>query len=173
MLASQALAQEKSTAPPEPETKLQSLEAATGVIIVSRFSAIGAIHDQLGTSAEVECRESTDTASGKKQYGITITVQNMSLGSKHTSYIDYDEIDSLLKGIDYISGVKPATELDKFQAYYRTKDDLTLSTFSGSGGTTHAGLVSGGVGEVLSLDQLAEFRALIQKARERLDSIEH
>jgi len=50
------------------------------------------------------------------------------------SFIDYDEIDSLFKGIDYISKVKPEnTRLANFEAIYATKGDLKVVTFSSSG----------------------------------------
>ncbi len=66
----------------------------------------------------------------------------------HTSFIDYDEIDSLIQGIDYISNVKPdVTEFENFQADYSTKGDLEISTFS-SNDKLMAAVSSGNIGRV-------------------------
>ena len=137
---------------------------------------MGLVRGQYGTSAEVECKEFTDAISGKKEYGISITVKETSrLERKSSSYIDYDEIDSLLKGIDYIAKIeKSITKLSYFQANYSTKGELQVSTYSDSGGKVQASVASGrfgSVGTFLSLDELAEFKRLIQEAKSKLDSI--
>ena len=178
-IASQALAQNQKTdsASKEPKTKLEAFEARTGAVIIRGFATIGSVAGRFSTSATVECKEFTDASSGKKEYGITITVKKSSdYGHEHVSYIDYDEIDSLIKGIDYITKIdKTVTKLDLFQADYRTKGQLTVSTFSDDAGKVQAAVESGLYGSVsayFSLDQLAEFKNLIQKAKDKLDSIQ-
>lgn len=202
-LTAHALAQDKKSdsAPKEPKTKLEAFEAKTGAVIIRGFGTIGRVQGRLDTSAEIECKEFTDASTGMKEYGITITVKDSSTDYKreHVSYIDYDEIGSLLKGIDYISKVdKTATKLDNFQADYRTKGELTVSTYNESDvaatlddataalkrgtaipstltpGKIQAAVESGRFDSVttyLSLDGLAEFRGLIEKAKAKLDSI--
>ena len=130
----------------------------------------------MGTSVEVESKEFTDASTGKKEYGITVTVKSNSRFEKEsTSYIDYDEIDSLLKGIAYIAKIdKTTTKLAAFQADYKTKGDLIVSTFSTSQGKVEAGVQSGRFGGTLaylSLSDLDEFGKLITKAKEMLDEI--
>jgi len=179
VVASNALAQNLKDSVPkeEPKTKLEAFQAKTGAVIIRGFSTIGSIEGRFSTSAQVECKEFTDASSGKKEYGVTITVTDRSSDYKreNTSYIDYDEIDSLLKGIDYIAKIdKNATKLDLFQADYRTKGDLMVSTFDDSDGKVQAAIQSGVYGSVstyLSLDDLAVFKGLIQKAKGKLDSI--
>ncbi len=129
VVTSQALAQDKAApVPKEPKTKIEIFDAKTGAVIVHGFSTIGTVRGRFGTSATVECKEFTDASSGKKEYGITITVKDTSeYKREHVSYIDYDEIDSLTKGIDYITKVdKTATKLDDFQADYKTKGELAF-----------------------------------------------
>jgi hypothetical protein len=91
------------------------------------------------------------------------------------SFIDYDEIDSLLKGIDYISKItSKATMLQRFEAIYKTKGNLTVVLFSGDLGKTQAAVRSGYIGPVnafISVDKLAELRGLIIEAKQKLDSI--
>jgi hypothetical protein len=177
IIASQAMAQNlKDSAPQAPKTKLEAFEAKTGAVIVQGFSKIGEVTGRYSTSASIECKEFTEASSGKKEYGIIITVKKAGdYEHENTSYIDYDEIDSLIKGIDYITKVdKSATKLDYVQADYKTKGDLMVSTYSDDNGKIQASVQSGIYGAVsayLSLDDLADFKNLIQKAKDKLDSI--
>ena len=63
--------------------------------------------------------------------------------------MDADEIDSLLKGIDYISKVtRDVTKLDGFEAEYHTKGDFRVTVFSGgSDGVMGAAVSSGRIGK--------------------------
>jgi hypothetical protein len=157
------------------KTKLEAFQAKYGVVIVRGFSAVGSQDGMLGTSVEVECKEFTDASSGKKEYGITVAVKGSGrLDRKSTSYIDYDEIDSLLKGIEYISKIdKTATKLSSFQADYKTKGDLGVSTYNNED-KIQAAVQSGRIGSTtafMTLDHLIAFRNLIARAKEILDGI--
>ena len=180
LLASQvfyhALAQEAKPQPAEPKTKLEAFQAKSGAVIIRGFSEVGAIQGRLSTSVEMECKEFTDASSGKKEYGITVTVKSSSRFEKEsTSFIDYDEIDSLLKGIEYIAKIdKTTTKLAAFQADYKTKGDLIVSTFSNSERGVEAAVQSGrfgGTSAYFSLSDLEQFRKLIAKSKEMLDEI--
>jgi len=116
-----------------------------------------------------------DPSTGKKQYGMVIVVKGTDQFEREgQSFIDYDEIEPLLKGIDYIANVKPnVTKLTYFQAAYRTKGDLTVTTYN-LGDQVHAAVESGYISKgsaELSLDQLTELRNAIAKAKEKLDAI--
>ena len=158
-----------------PRTKLETFEATTGSVIVRGFSKIGTLRGQLGTSAEVESKEFTNAATSKKEYGITVQVKESSrLERENTSYIDYDEIDSLLKGIDFIAKVdSSATRFDSFQADYKTRGDFSVSTFSTDSGVMVA-IKSGRIGAAtayLKLTDLSAFRELIAKAKAAIDAV--
>lgn len=165
--------QKPAVAQKESKTKIEAFEAKTGAVIIRGFSTIGSVRGRYSTSASVESREFIDASSAKKEYGIFITV--MKGESDDTSYIDYDEIESLLKGIDYISKIESSvTKLDKFQADYKTRGDFTVSTYNDSSGKIQAAVKSGGYAGTLaylSLDELAQFKSLIQQAKAKIDSI--
>jgi hypothetical protein len=96
-------------------------------------------------------------------------------GKNSTSYVDYDEMDSLLKGIDYIYKVQGSvTKLEDFRAGYRTKGDFEISTFSARRGGIMAAVSSGTV-EPTSVhfppSKLNDLRGLIAEAKARLDAI--
>ncbi len=94
---------------------------------------------------------------------------------KSTSYIDYDEIDALIKGIESLAKIdKTTSKLATFQADYKTKGDLIVSTFSGDDGSIGAAVQSDRSDKAmarLSLPDLEQFRKLIAKSKEMLDEI--
>lgn len=176
LVSSNASAQDPKAQALEPKTKLEAFQAKSGAVIIRGFSEVGSVQGQLSTSVQVECKEFTDASSGKKEYGITVTVKSSSRFEKEsTSFIDYDEIDSLVKGIDYIEKIdKSATKLAAFQADYKTKGDLIVSTFSNSQGGVEAAVQSGrfgGTSAYLTLPDLEQFKKLIVKAKMMLDEI--
>ena len=60
------------------------------------------------------------------------------------SFIDFDEVDALLKGLDYISkATSEVTKLGMFEATYKTKGYFSATTFSSSSGKIDAALKSG------------------------------
>ena len=90
------------------------------------------------------------------------------------SFVDYDEIGPMLKGLDYIGKIqKSVTKLENFQADYRTKGDLRISTFSTSGGEILMAVTSGRIGSTsvhLKSADLSVLRDYLTAARDRLDA---
>jgi hypothetical protein len=167
-------AQISKSAPQEPKTKLEAFETQTGTVMIKGYQEIGSVSG-LGT-VSVECMEFTDAATGKRQMGIIIDVKASGrLEREGRSFIDYDEIDPLLKGIDYISKVTSAsTRLGNFEAIYKTKGDFNVTTFSGSAGKVEAAIKAGYIGGAtayISITKLADLRTFISQAKQRLDSI--
>lgn len=158
----------------QPKTKLETFEAQIGTAIIKSFTTIGSV---TGTgSVSVDCREIINAASDQKQHGIVIEVSSAGrLERQDRSFIDYEEIDPLLKGIDYILTVnRNATKLDNFEAVYKTKDDLRVITFSSSSGKIEAAVSSGYISPAtayFSTEKLVQLRGLIAQAKQKLDSI--
>jgi len=161
---------------PVAKTKLEQFSAKTGVVLIRGFHKIGSAQGLYNTSVNIESKEFTNVTDGTKQYGITIEAfkEDGRYDKKHTSFIDYDEIDSLVKGIEYISKVKPdVTKLEDFQADYKTKGDLKISTFS-SGSKVMAAVTSGNIGGVASyfnIEDLAKVKELILKAKTKIEEV--
>jgi hypothetical protein len=125
---------------------------------------------------EVETRESTDAGSKAKQFGVYIQVrEGARIERANASFVDLDEIESLIKGIEYISGLKSdVTKLTGFQAEYRTKGDLAVSTFSSGKGNISALIKSGRYGTVnafITAADLTKFRELLRAAQTTLQSL--
>jgi hypothetical protein len=163
--------------PDKPKTKLEAFVAQDGVVVIRGFSKIGEIRGQFGSSVVVESKEFTNAASGKREHGITVQVKEAGrLERDHTSYVDFDEIPSLIKGLEYIGKVdKSSTTLDQFQADYRTKGDLVVSTFNDASGSKVSVAVSSGVigrtNAYLALADLARIRELVQTAYSSLEKL--
>ncbi|HEY5602727.1 MAG TPA: hypothetical protein VIM41_06430 [Gammaproteobacteria bacterium] len=158
----------------EPATKLEAFQVQTGTVVIKGYSEIGKMAG-LGT-IEVNSMEFTDATSGKKQSGVVIEIKESGrLENTNRSFIDYDEVDSLLKGLHYISKATPdVTKLSQFEATYKTKGYFSATTFSNRSGKIDAAVKCGNyrpANAFLSLQQLGELRALIEQAKQKLDSI--
>jgi len=169
-----AFAQQPKVMPQEPRTKLESFGKQAGTVVIKGFSEIGTVGGM--GSVSVEAMEFTDASTGKRQTGIIMEVKESGrLERSDRSFIDYEEIEPLMKGIDYIAKVKPeVTKLGNFEAIYKTKGDFSVITYSNNGKVDVA-VKSGYIGVVtayLSLEDLTELRGLISGAKQKLDSLQ-
>lgn len=158
----------------ESKTQIEAFGMQRGTVIVKGYSALPTIIEM--GKITVECLELTNASTGIRQFGIVIEVEESGrLERTDRSFIDYDEIDSLLKGIDYISKVTSKnTKLNNFEAIYKTKGDFTVTLFNNERGGTQVAVKSGYIGSAtafISTDKLAQLRVLIVQAKEKLDSI--
>lgn len=158
-----------------PKTKIEKFSAKTGIVIIKRFEKIGSIRGDYGGSITVEAKEFINTLSNKKEYGITIEVKS-SRDRENTSYINYDEIKSLIKGIDYISKInRHITNFSDFQADYSTKSNFKISTFTLSGKIDVA-VSSGYIGRTTvfyNISSLSEIKLLILKAKTTINKLKY
>ena len=172
--ASLATAQQTVQADREPKTKLEGFQAQTGTIVIKGYSEIGMVA-ALGR-VEVTAMEFTDATTRRKQSGVLIEVKESGrLETSNRSFIDYDEVDALLTGLDYISkATTGVTKLGMFEATYKTKGYFSATTYSSKGGKIEAAVSSGYIrasSVFLSLQQLGELRTLIAQAKQKLDSV--
>lgn len=170
--ASAVMAQQTKEGEKGPRTKLEAFQAQTGTVVIKGYSEIGRVA-AMG-DVDVKAMEFTDASTGKKQSGVLIEVgESGRLQNTDRSFIDFDEVDALLKGIDYISKTTSnITKLGMFEATYKTKGYFSVTTFSSSSGKIEAAVKSGYIrpaNAYLSLEQLAQLRALIVKAKQQLN----
>lgn len=159
---------------PAPKTQLQVFEAQTGAVIVKGFSEIGTVVGM--GSVSIDAREFLNASNSKREFGIAIEVKEQGrLDREDTSLIDYDEIDSLLAGIDYVKAITHSvTKLKNFEASYRTRGDFAITVFSSNNGKIDVAVSSGRIGRTtayIGLDKLASLRAVIVAAKQQLDAI--
>lgn len=168
-----AYSQQPNLPPQEPRTKIESFQKQTGTVVIKGYSEVGEVSGS--GSVSIDAMVLIDASTGKKLRGILVEVKSSGrFANSSRSFIDYDEIDQLLKGIDYISKVKKdITRLDNYEAIYKTKGDFSVITFN-SGDDLKVAIKCGYIGPAaayLSLPQLAEIRALISQTKQKLDAV--
>jgi len=167
------LAAQETTNTQKEATKLEAFQAKTGIVVVRGYTTVGMIRG-LGADITIDAREFRDaTSASARASGITVSVkENGGLERENTSFIDADEIDSLLAGLDYISRAsKEMTKLSQFEAEYRTKGNFSVAVFSQSNGPTSTAVSSGLIGKTtayIRLSDLPELRRLIVAAKAQL-----
>jgi hypothetical protein len=162
--------------PLEPRTKLETIEAKYERVLVKGFSQIATINAR-GADVRVDAVELKDTSSGLRATGIVVVLRDDGERTRENrSFVDYDEIDPLVKALDAVAKVNESvTKLVGFEARYRTLGDLEINVFRQSRTSGTAASVSNGicdkVSALLTLDELERLRAHIIEAKARLDEI--
>ena len=160
-----------SCEPIEPRTKLEAFDERYGTVVVKGFTQINSIEVR---GVRVDAVELRDLARATRVSGIVIA-----LGSggerpqENRAYIDYDEIDGLLAGIDSVSRVNETmTKLAGFEGKYRTLGDFEVDVFRQTRSGNAVNLMSGVCDQVritMSLDELIKVRAMVAEAKAKLD----
>jgi hypothetical protein len=123
----------------------------------------------------VRCREITDAGTGQRASGVIIDIASGGQ-VEDTTLIDYDELDSLLAGIEYIGKLDwTVTSLPSFSAAYTTKGGFRAAAF----GSRRTGNIEFAVRStrasrqplLLSRDQLGQLRSLVEQGKAKLDSL--
>ena len=96
------------------KTEIGLFEAQTGVVLVKGFSQIGSIATSEAVIS-VRCKETTSVATGRKDYGIAVEI---ALNQRRAlAIVDYDELDSMLDGMNYLGKISyNVTALPSFEA---------------------------------------------------------
>jgi hypothetical protein len=174
MLPDPGRAQETNLCLPLPATKLEAFETNTDTVIIKATAPIGSVPAHSGAVA-VRCREITDAGTGRRESGVIIDIGSGGQGDD-TTLIDYEELDSLLDGIEYISKLDwTVTSLPSFNAVYTTKGGFRAAAF----GSRRTGNIEFAVRStrtsrqplLLSRDQMGQLRSLIEQGKAKLDSV--
>jgi hypothetical protein len=157
-----------------PTTRLESFVTNTDTVVIRGSAEIGVISADTGVIT-IKCREISETSTGRKEVGISLDLSHNEQ-SKETRYIDYDELESLIKALAYFNKVDwSITSLNSFDAAITTRSGFRASGFSSKRSSAIEFAVrTAGTGNapiLLTRDQLAEFRGLLEQAKTKLDSI--
>jgi hypothetical protein len=166
--------------PFEPRTKLEAIDERHSSVIVKAFTQITTIEVNGVRIDALEMRELGNVARAK---GIVIVLREgesarQDGGSRpreNRAFVDYEEIDALINAIDAIARVdETMTRLPGFEARYKTLGDLEIGVFRQTRRGT-AAVMSTGIcdraSQLLTLDELAKVKAMIQEAKMRLDEL--
>ena len=173
LICSAAYAQDPANAIKAPATKLEAFQSRTGIVLIRGYSTVGNLRG-MGGEVTVDAREFRDGSNPNSPTttGVSITVKETGrLERQNTSYIDVDEIESLIKDIEYISKVsKDVTKLEQFEVDFRTKGDLQITVFNNRE-VISASVSSGTIGRTnafIKLTDQSKLRNLILLAKAKL-----
>ena len=153
------------------KTEIQVFEAQTGTVIIKGFTLVGSVSAAAGT-VSVMAKESTDTANRVKLYGMAVVFDSNQ--EREMAVIDYNELDSLLDGIDYLGKITAnASPMTGFEAGLTTKSGFRVIAFSSRRkGTIQYFLQFSGSSRISLLpEQLTQFENLVSQAKAALDSL--
>lgn len=162
--------------PLEPRTKLEAIEGGYERILIKGFSQVATIKVR-GADIRIDAVELKDNTSSTRATGVVIAMrENGERPSENRSFIDYDEIDPLIRALDASAKVnETVTKLAGFEARYRTLGDFEVIVFRQGRASGTAASVSTGICDrvtgLLTLDELELLRAHIIEAKVRLDEI--
>ena len=163
--------------PLEPRTKLEAIEGGYERVLLKGFSQIATVRLR-GTEIRIDAVDLKDNTSSTRAMGIAIAMResDQERVNENRAFVDYEEIDPLLRAIDFSAKVnETVTKLAGFEARYRTVGDLEFVVFRQGRASGTAASISTGICDrvtgLLTLDDLELLRAHIIEAKARLDEI--
>ena len=123
----------------------------------------------------VNCRQITDLGTGRRESGVMIGFGDSSRADE-VCLIDYDELDSLQDGLDYLNQVEWAvTSLPAFNAVYTTKGGFRVAAYgdqrTGGIGFAARNLRRPDPPLQLTRSQLGQLKSVLGQARAKLDAL--
>jgi len=154
------------------KTEIGVFENRTGVVIVKGFGQIGSVTTEVA-EISVRCKETADISIGQKLYGLAIQITGTGFQAERI-YVDEDEIDALLSGINYLIKINyEVTSLPGFEASYTSKGGLQVlaNSIRKEGGVRFS--LQGNYGPQIPLSsiQMTQLYNLITQARKNLDVV--
>jgi hypothetical protein len=160
----------------EPRNKLEDFDGRMETILIKGRTFVGIVRGQ-GGNARVEATEIRDSANSAQATGVVITITADSGGQGDLrSFVDYDEIDALVKAMDTAAKASEAiTKLTHFEVHYRTKADFEVMVFRQLSNNAIAAAIEGGFFDrsrlLLTLDDFIKLRWMIVQAKEKIDDL--
>lgn len=162
---------------PTTRTKFESFKLRYGTVTVRGSSIVGSPIKGIGGTLTTQAVQLSDVSTKETAEGLVFTLkQNVGyLRNEGVSVIDYDEVDSLLQGLDYVAKVNAGvTPLDHFEAVYHSRGGFQIGVYNDDKGKISAGFMSGDISPVtigVKLEDLSPFRSQIVAAKGKLDAV--
>jgi len=151
---------------------LEAFATRTGAVVISGYTVMGGL--QGVGQVFVNIREEREAATpAQAQYGISVEIKDEGpTPGTVTAYVDEDELDGLIQGVDYISRLpKSVTSMRNFQAVYRTRAEFAVGTFSSALGEPGFVVQTGRpviARAFFKQKDLEPFKALLTQAKQQL-----
>jgi len=162
----------------EPVKQIEAFRSKTNTVVVRGASHIGRMDGDTSGHISIDVEELTDVNTGSKAYGISISVDETTSSLTSTSFVDYDDIDPLIKGVDFMAKINSGcTKMDDYQAHYRDRSGLHISKINAMSSGTEKylmGVVSGVDKEAacfFSADSFPILGNMIKAAKRKIDLV--
>lgn len=158
-----------------PKSRLELFEERSGVVLIRGTDEVGVVPGKNGGVA-IKLRETRDMTTGQREFGVFVTVSHAE-GVEDTTVVDYDELDALIRNIDYVNKVEwSVSSLSHFEASYTTRAGFKVATYSSRRtGTIEAAATcqrNQRVRSNLTLAQLAQLRVTLELAKTKIEEIQ-
>jgi hypothetical protein len=153
-----------------PATAIENFELQTDTVMVKGFGEIGSITTEAGVIS-VRCKETADVSSARKLYGIAVTFD--SNDAHGLLVVDYDELESLTNGLDFLGKVSyNVTPMPGFDASITTRSGLRAGahTERRQSGIELFLQFAGSPKIPLTAGQFSQFENLINESKMSLDA---
>jgi hypothetical protein len=109
-----------------PRTYFEAYNAVADAPLLKGMSVIGTLNNQINFPIEIRVEVLTNLLSSNVVYGVSLRTR-ISAKQLAVDYIDYDELDGLIRGIQFISQSDHSqTPMDNFEAAYRTRCGMSV-----------------------------------------------
>ena len=158
-----------------PRSNLEIFEATTGAVLIRGTDEAGFVQGRSG-GITLKCRETRDVATNRREFGVAVIVTQES-GYEDTTVVDYDELDHLIRALDYITKVDWAiSSMGHFEAGYTTRSGFKVASYSSRrSGTVEAFALSNRLVRSrvqLTLAQLTQLHTFLEQAKAKIEVIQ-
>jgi hypothetical protein len=156
-----------------PATEIENFELETGVVIVKGFGQLGSMTTSAGV-VSIRCKESANITTGRKEYGIAVALASNQVHG--FLVVDYDELEPLLRGLDFLAKINyDVTTMPSFDTTFATKSGLLIAAHSEQRqGTIQTFLQFADTPRIpLTSVQFSQFQNLITQAKASLDALKN
>lgn len=136
-----------------PRTYFEAFNATPDALLIKGSSTIDTLNNQINYPVEVRAERVSNPQTTNSIYAVSLRTTFPQL--VQVDYVDYDELDALIRGVQYISQANSSiTPLDNFEAVFRTRSGLSIAKV-GRGNKVVIAITSGNTNVVHN--QMASF----------------
>jgi hypothetical protein len=156
-----------------PRTNFEICATVADAPLLKAMSVIGTLNNQINYPVEIRVEVLTNLVSSNVIYGVSLRTR-VQPKQTEVDYIDYDELDGFIRGIQFISqSDHNVTTFDNFEAAYQTRCGLSIVKVSNG---TKLTIVMKSGGSLATHNQMASFvlddlGRYLTAAKAKLDSL--
>lgn len=157
---------------PMPATRLESFQAEAGSVVTLGLEDLGTV---ARSRISVDVRDLRDSR-GNSAGGLTVFLLDAASSTRYErAYIDVDELQGLLRGLDaLLKYVANPTTLKRFEARFSTKSSLTFIAYTNSAGAIDYAVQAGRplLATVTNIDavEILKLRGLVELGLQKLNT---